>query len=106
MPESPSAQWVRADHSLGDLRKRFVVHQQASAEPVGAERLLDTPPLRKQDKAFGEVRTANDLAAMCRLASATSVDFPPGSGGVRSEDHAAARMVLASMLARASAGVR
>jgi hypothetical protein len=34
------------------------------------------------------------------------VDFPPGSGGVRSERHAAARMVIPSMLARASAGVR
>src|SRR4051794_4388175 len=34
------------------------------------------------------------------------VDFPPWSGGVRSERHAAARMVIPSMLARASAGVR
>ena len=37
----------------------------------------------------------------CRL-----VDFPPESRGVRSERHAAARMVIPSMLARASAGVR
>src|SRR3954447_18573120 len=35
-----------------------------------------------------------------------SLDFPPWSGGVRSERHAAARMVIPSMLARASAGVR
>jgi lysophospholipase L1-like esterase len=35
-----------------------------------------------------------------------SVDFLPESGGVRSEYHAASRMVTASMLARASAGVR
>jgi hypothetical protein len=34
------------------------------------------------------------------------LDFPPWSGGVRSEHHAAERMVVASMLARASAGVR
>ena len=34
------------------------------------------------------------------------MDFPPWSGGVRSERHAAARMVIPSMLARASAGVR
>jgi transposase len=34
------------------------------------------------------------------------LDFPPWSGGVRSERHAAARMVIPSMLARASAGVR
>jgi hypothetical protein len=37
---------------------------------------------------------------------ADSLDFPPWSGGVRSERHAAARMVIPSMLARASAGVR
>src|SRR3954451_21673708 len=36
----------------------------------------------------------------------TDLDFPPWSGGVRSEHHAAARMVIPSMLARASAGVR
>ncbi len=35
-----------------------------------------------------------------------NVDFLPRSGGVRSERHAAARMVTSSMLARASAGVR
>jgi hypothetical protein len=34
------------------------------------------------------------------------LDFPPWSGGVRSERHAAERMVIPSMLARASAGVR
>jgi hypothetical protein len=34
------------------------------------------------------------------------LDFLPESGGVRSEYHAAARIVTASMLARASAGVR
>ena len=34
------------------------------------------------------------------------LDFPPWSGGVRSERHAATRMVIPSMLARASAGVR
>ena len=41
-----------------------------------------------------------DFAGWCR------VDFPPWSGGVRSERHAAARMAIPSMLARASAGVR
>src|SRR3954451_12902661 len=34
------------------------------------------------------------------------LDFPLWSGGVRPERHAAARMVIPSMLARASAGVR
>ena len=35
-----------------------------------------------------------------------AIALPPWSGGVRSERHAAARMVIPSMLARASAGVR
>ena len=35
-----------------------------------------------------------------------ALDFPPWSGGVGSEHHAAARMVIPSMPARASAGVR
>jgi hypothetical protein len=35
-----------------------------------------------------------------------SVDLPPSSGGDRSEYQAAFRMVIASMLARASTGVR
>jgi hypothetical protein len=34
------------------------------------------------------------------------VDFPPRSGGMRSERHAAARMLIPSMPALASAGVR
>ena len=34
------------------------------------------------------------------------VDLPPESGGVRSERHAAARVPIPSMSARASAGVR
>jgi hypothetical protein len=34
------------------------------------------------------------------------VDLPPGSGGVRSERHAAASIAVPSMLALASAGVR
>ena len=34
------------------------------------------------------------------------LDLPPESGGMRSEYQAATRMVSASMLARASAGVR
>jgi hypothetical protein len=34
------------------------------------------------------------------------LDFPPRSGGMRSERHAAARMLIPSMPALASAGVR
>src|SRR3712207_6971165 len=34
------------------------------------------------------------------------LDFPPWSGGMRSERHPAAGMVIPSMLVRASAGVR
>ena len=36
---------------------------------------------------------------------ACNLDLPPESGGMRSERHAATRIVSASMLARASAGV-
>jgi hypothetical protein len=38
--------------------------------------------------------------------SGSSLDFPPRSGGMRSERHAAARMLIPSMPALASAGVR
>ena len=38
--------------------------------------------------------------------SSPEVDLPPESGGVGSERHAAARMPIPSMSARASAGVR
>jgi transposase len=41
----------------------------------------------------------------CRACAGT-VGFPPGSGGLRSERHATARIAIASMLARASTGVR
>ena len=43
---------------------------------------------------------------MAPVQSGSNLDFPPWSGGVRSERHAAVRMVIRSMLARASAGVR
>jgi hypothetical protein len=46
---------------LGDMRQRFVIDEQTSAEPPGSERLLDAPPLRKEGKTFGEVRAADDL---------------------------------------------
>jgi len=38
--------------------------------------------------------------------SQSELGFPPGSGGMRSERHATARIAIASMLARASTGVR
>jgi hypothetical protein len=34
------------DYCLGDVRERFVIDQQASAEASRAEGLLDTPTLR------------------------------------------------------------
>jgi hypothetical protein len=53
---------------------------------------------------------ADDVAVLDFISFAPQIggflDFPPWSGGVRSERHAAARMVIPSMLARASAGVR
>src|SRR6266851_8794698 len=56
-----SARWRRAVSWPGDLRERFVIDQQASAESASAERLLDAPSFGKQDKALGEVRAADDL---------------------------------------------
>jgi hypothetical protein len=53
-----------------------------------------------------EVSRPNDLRDLASLGLTLPVDFPPWSGGVRSERHSAARMVIPSMLARASAGVR
>jgi len=54
--------------------------------------------------------TAEDLIRLDRHRTgkrlSNEVDLPPSSGGDRSEDQAAFRMVIASMLARASAGVR
>ena len=59
---------------------------------MAAARLVGVPRLRQ--------------AVADSLEVAGEVDFPPWSGGVRSERHAAERMVIPSMLARASAGVR
>ena len=47
----------------------------------------------------------SDLSLAEKVA-AVRVDLPPESGGMGSEYHAATRMVICSMLARASAGVR
>src|SRR3954469_17032504 len=64
--------------------------------------------LDRAGKVVGERAFAHGgavLAALCDwLVSAAGLDFLPESGGMRSEYHAAARIVTASMLARASAG--
>jgi hypothetical protein len=52
---------AEADRCLADVRERFVIDQQASAETSGAEGLLDGPALRCQHKAFDDVRATNDL---------------------------------------------
>ena len=65
-------------------------------------------PRGESDLAVGPVETA-PLASEHEILThqgGRTLDFPPWSGGVRSERHAAARMVIPSMLARASAGVR
>jgi len=49
------------DHDLGGLRKRFVIHHHAPAEPPGAEGLLEPPALGQQDKAFAEFRAPDSL---------------------------------------------
>jgi hypothetical protein len=52
--------------------------------------------------------TLGPLIEACRPKGKTppQVGLPPWCGGGRSEYHAAARMVIASMLARASTGVQ
>ena len=69
------------------------------AHPAGERMFVDYAgqTVDVVDPGTGEVRPAQIFVA---------VDFPPWSGGVRSERHAAVRMVIRSMLARASAGVR
>jgi hypothetical protein len=62
--------------------------------------------LRGMRAAYDEVMT---LAAKRQHAPervVAELDLPPWSGGVGSERHAASSMVIPSMLARASAGVR
>ncbi len=58
------------------------------------------------EKVVARCRSGMSAAPPVPIGGSVGVDFPPWSGGVRSERHAAARMVIPSMLARASAGVR
>ena len=56
-------------------------------------------------------RNLDDLNAQLQVwldtvANVRRLGLPSWCGGGRSEDHAAARVVIASMLARASTGVR
>ena len=80
----------------------IVVSHVQPLDRVGGSRRL---PLALRQAQEGEQALAGLLQAGGD-AGALQVDFPPWSGGVRSERHAAARMVIPSMLARASAGVR
>ena len=73
---------------MAERRTRRSFTREFKAQAV--KRLLDS------GKGLSEVATELGIG----------MDFPPWSGGVKSERHAAARMVIPSMLARASAGVR
>ena len=73
-------------------RRRFTAEFKAQA----VKRLLEG------GKGLSEVATELGLST----GQLSTLSFPPKSGGMRSERRAAARMVIASMLARASAGVR
>ena len=85
--------------------------------------MLDASVCRSMRKSAAPVAALSALAALRALLSEvmasaaagsvpfgkycrSSLDFPPVGGGVRSERHAAERMAIPSMLARASAGVR
>jgi hypothetical protein len=78
-------------------------------EPWGGVRLRakDEPP----PPATAPIASPDDPEARCRTRSGTSwvgyvVDFPPENGGVGSECHAAASILMSSMSALASTGVR
>ena len=82
----------------------------ATVDPVNLASLLDDAKcfaLVRQHRWPEGVRCPGcGSDAVVRNGHDDTLDFPPWSGGVRSERHAAARMVIPSMLARASAGVR
>jgi hypothetical protein len=65
---------------------------------AGAQALTPRPASAAEDPYAG--------VEVLRGLFASNVDLPPASGGVGSERHAAASMVIPSMPARASAGVR
>lgn len=76
--------------------------QTESPLPPGTQLLTDLPG---GDYSYSQAPEL--LPQACYNAcQADQLSFPPGYGGVGSECHAAARMAIPSMLARASAGVR
>ncbi len=64
--------------------------------------------LERQLTSILAARSSCDLtrALQAKISRARELDLPPESGGMRSENHAATCMVVSSMLARASTGVR
>jgi hypothetical protein len=67
----------------------------------------NTPPLEFYTGHYaGAFGTPAGQARLAEEVGKLVVDFPPESGGTRSERHAASSMVIPSMLALASAGVR
>ncbi len=89
--DTPEVEHARADYIAFRMTRRMSFQSclEVLEGALAIGRQADLPP--------DEVKT--------RMA-AVQVDLPPESGGMRSEYQAATRMVSASMLARASAGVR
>ena len=81
------------------------VHAAAAIDPFGVP--LGTKTIPASSKGYQALEAwAVSLGPIRAVGIEGTVDLPPWRGGVRSERHPAARMVIPSMLARASAGVR
>ena len=85
----------------GGMAVQVVVIQEAGLDGFWLHRLLEANGIESH-----VVDPASIAVDRRHRRAKTDVDLPPGSGGVGSERHAALSMVIPSMLALASAGVR
>ena len=100
---------AQVEHLIAKLRAALPLS--ATVSPSMLAQLQEQAPgleLSPQCQITGIHYAGDDGGILCRRDFGTkdAVGLPPWCGGVRSDYHAAARMVIASMLARASTGVR